>query len=52
MKEITKDHESITKDYQIHLCNMKNQCKKILHYISGHAFQFPIIVREYPAFMT
>ena len=30
---------------------MKDQCRKMLHYISGHTFQLPSIVRESFAFM-
>ena len=29
MKMITKDHESVTKDYEILFYSMKDQCKKI-----------------------
>ena len=28
MKGITKDHETITKDYESLFCSMKDQCKK------------------------
>ena len=28
MKGITKDHETITKDYEILFCSMKDKCKK------------------------
>ena len=38
MKGITKDHEAITKDYEILFDSMKGQCKKNSHYISGHTF--------------
>ena len=52
MKGITKDQETITKDYESLFCSMKDQCKKKnSHYISGHTFQFPSIGREAPAFM-
>ena len=51
MKGITKDHETITKDYESLFCSMKDQCKKNLHYISAHTFQLPSIGRESPAFM-
>ena len=43
MKGITKDCLS--------LYSMKAQCRKMLHYISGHTFQFPSVVRESPVFM-
>ena len=52
MKGITKDHETITKDYEILFCSMKDKCKKkISHYISGYTFQFPSIGQESPAFV-
>ena len=36
MKEITKDHESIMKDYESLFNSMKDQCKKVfaLHFTS------------------
>ena len=51
MKGIMKDHESITKDFGSLFYSMKDQCKKNLHNISGHTFQFPSIGRESPPFM-
>ena len=53
MKWITKDHKSITKDYENIFYSMKDQCKKKFpHCISGYTFQFPNIGGESPAFMT
>ena len=51
MKGITKDHEIFRKDYESLFYSMKDQCKKISHYIAGHTFQFPSIGSESPAFM-
>ena len=51
MKGITKDQESITKDYESVFYIMKNQCKINSHYISGYIFQIPSISGEFPPFM-
>ena len=51
MKGITKDQESITKDYESLWYSMKNQCKKNSDCISGYTFQIPSIGREFPRFM-
>ena len=52
MKGITKDHKSITKDYESFFYSMKDQCKKKnSRCILGHAFQFSSIGRESHAFM-
>ena len=51
MKGITKDHESITKDFESLFYSMKDQWKKNSHYISGHTVQFRSIGRESPPFM-
>ena len=50
MKGITKDHESIKKDYESLFTVWMINVKKFSHYISGHTFQFPSIGRESPAF--
>ena len=34
MKGITKDHKSITKDYESFFYSMKDQCKKKIHFAS------------------
>ena len=34
MKGITKDHKSITKDYESFFYSMKDQCKKKIHVAS------------------
>ena len=51
MKEITKDHESIMKDYESLFNSMKDQYKKVFALHSRHTFHFPSISRESPAFM-
>ena len=51
MKGITKDHESITKDFKSSFYSMKDQCKKNSYYISRHTFPFPSIGRESPPFL-
>ena len=52
MKGITKDHESITNDYESLFYSMIINVKKLSRYISGHTFQFPSIGRESPVFLT
>ena len=51
MKGITKDHESIAKDYESFFTVWKINVKKFSRYISRHIFQFPSITHESPAFM-
>ena len=51
MKGITKDHESIPKDYESLFYSMKDECKNFSHNISSHGFQFPSIGLEYLALM-
>ena len=51
MKGITKDHESISKDYESLFIVLKINVKKFSHYISDHTFQFPGISLGFPAFM-
>ena len=53
MKEITKVHESITKDYESLFYSMKDQSKKVftLHFRSYIPFPPVSISHESPAFM-
>ena len=39
MKRITKDHKSITKDYESFFYSMKDQCKKKFH-VTSQAIHF------------
>ena len=48
MKGITKDHETIKKDYESLFYSMKDQCKKIFHITSqaihSNSPVFPVFV--------
>ena len=47
MKGITKDHETIMKDYEILFCSMKDKCKKKFR-ITSQAIRSnsPVLVRS------